>query len=375
MQDSKTRELFRKTLEMMEQNAPYVLSRVDNNKVVDSLARRGIAAPQPILCTNAPTQTEELDKLPNKERDEYEKLFHAMRSPSASHKTLTQSLQSAYALRDKYPHIPSIYNFIYGLSTRLDKDEEAFALLQETVERFPDYLFGKISLAEHYLQNREYHKIPEILNHKFELYQHFPKGKKAFHLSEVIAFYSLIGAYHAYTGDIAQALLCYRIVANINEEHPTTKVLAKRIIFADMDNKIPHKNQLDDFLLPESENEQWDDDTIDDTIDDPIEAMQLVEQMKAHLPIIVSPTKHLIHSEVGNNMKLKSTSKLKVTAIDYTGDEGGIVCTIPQSQEVLAVSLTHLLLDKKHPMYKYARRYQLRRIKGLTSHQQYRTSF
>lgn len=41
----------------------------------------------------------------------------------------------------------------------------------------------------------------------------------------------------------------------------------------------------------------------------------------------------------------------------------------------ITISLTHLLLDKKHPLYKYARRYQLHRIKGLASQQQYRTSF
>lgn len=106
-------------------------------------------------------------------------------------------------------------------------------------------------------------------------------------------------------------------------------------------------------------------------IDDPMETKHLVEQMKAHLPITVTPTKQLAHSDVGKDRKLKISDKLKVTAIDYTGDDGGIICTIPRAQEVLCVSLSHLLLDKKHPLHKYARHYQLRRIKILASLQQY----
>jgi tetratricopeptide (TPR) repeat protein len=315
--------------------------------------------------------TEELDKMSSQERDEYERVYNAMRNPSTPRKTLLQALQNAHVLHDKYPRISSIYNHIYALNVKLDRQDEAVAVLQETVERFPDYLFGKIGLAEHYMRSKEYHKIPAVFDHKFELQQHFPKGTPAFHISEVISFYSVIGMYYAVTGDIAQALACYFMVVNVAPEHQTTKTFAHHLILADMDNKIAHQNHLDDFLDPETTNEQWS----EDTIDDPIEAMQLVEQLQAHLPIIVNPTKHLIHSEVGNNMKLKGNSKLKVTTIDYVGDEGGIVCTIPQPQEILAVSLTHLLLDKKHPLYKYARRYQLHRIKGLASQQQYRTSF
>ncbi|QTR51164.1 hypothetical protein [Candidatus Thiothrix anitrata] len=366
-----TKDFIGKLLQMMKQEAPNTLRRVDRQKVLDSLARRGITLPQPVLCTDAPMHTEDLDKMPGKDRDAYETLYHAMCNQDAPRKIHTKALQTGYALREKYPHIPSIYNYIHGLNFLLGKSDEAFAVLQETVERFPNYLFGKIGLAEHYLKSAEYHKIPAVFAHKFELHQHFPEGTSEFHVSEALAFYSVIGVYHAYTGDIAQALVCYFMIANLNPEHRSTKHLAYHITLADMDKKIAHQDLLEDFLQPENTEEQWD----EDTIDDPTEAMYLMEQMKAHLPIIVTPTKHLVHSEVGKDKKLKINDKLKVVAVDYAGDEGGILCTIPRMKEILAVSLSHVMLDKKHPLYKYARNYQLRRIKTLASQQQYRAPF
>ena len=68
-----------------------------------------------------------------------------------------------------------------------------YSTLVETREKFPDYLFGRISMAEYYLSKEEFRKIPGLLDNKFEITQHYPKETEAFHISAVRSFYYITG--------------------------------------------------------------------------------------------------------------------------------------------------------------------------------------
>ncbi|WGZ94367.1 MAG: hypothetical protein QJT81_21750 [Candidatus Thiothrix putei] len=356
-------------LQAAKANPAILLEMVNGSAVIASLRQRGIKPLKDFDYTDETIRADNMDQLSAEEYDTHDRIYALINTPSSSTDKLEHALATLYALRDKYPDVPSLYNFTAVTLARLGRKEETHAALLETHQRFPDYLFGKISLAEHYLRQGQPEKVPDILNHQFDLTQHFPPDVDLFHISEAIGFYSIVGMYHAATGDAAQALVCYSIVRNLNPDHAGAQALARYILVTDLDPAIKHQNHLADFV--------GNDETPSPglLVDDAEEATNLTAAMQAYLPIVMTPTKNLVHYHNPNMKKIKPNEKLKVTEVSYVGDEGGIACHIQRAkvEELLVVSLTHLMPDKKHPLYKAIRHYQLRRIKSLANQQTHRT--
>ena len=68
-------------------------------------------------------------------------------------------------------------------------------------------------------------------------------------------------------------------------------------------------------------------------IDNYAEAMELVENMKAHLPILARPTKELIQAMEDTELKLAKGQELQINSVLYMGDEGGIGCSISMPKD------------------------------------------
>lgn len=98
------------------------------------------------------------------------------------------------------------------------------------------------------------------------------------------------------------------------------------------------------------------------TIDDAAQVKDLIEKMKAHLPIPVTATKELLRT-----LKM-SKAMIQIESVMYMGDEGGIVCMLKiQGHDSTAnlVSLTHLRLAATHPLAGDVKKYQTARIAKL----------
>ncbi|AMO55833.1 hypothetical protein GZ77_08015 [Endozoicomonas montiporae] len=98
----------------------------------------------------------------------------------------------------------------------------------------------------------------------------------------------------------------------------------------------------------------------------------LIERLKPHLPMFVTPGKSMISQFRSNDqtsVKIKKGMKLKITNCHYIGSEGGLAlaCEIstPTGKQVVIMSITQLRLDPKHPLYKELRAYQLGRSQWL----------
>ena len=105
-------------------------------------------------------------------------------------------------------------------------------------------------------------------------------------------------------------------------------------------------------------------------IDDFKAVMELIERMKAALPISAFPTKKLCHSlKNDNSIKLKPKQLLKIKDVMYMGNEGGISCaiSIKNDKELLVVSLTHLRIKENHLLSKEIKAYQIKRIRVLAN--------
>lgn len=93
-----------------------------------------------------------------------------------------------------------------------------------------------------------------------------------------------------------------------------------------------------------------------------------MERMQSALPIPATMTARLMR---GLRDQGKSVGKRDVLihSIMYSGDEGGILCSVTapssKAQEVVLVSLTHLRVSLEHPLGEEIRAYQQARIDKL----------
>ena len=217
------------------------LSEVDRNKIKQSLSRSKDGLPQSFICTNEPIEEKNLAKIPYKDKqrlwDIYDRLKE-FREKSA------QELPRLMELRKKYPNVPAIYNYIGLAYANMNQPENYYQCIIATSEKFPDYLFGKISVAEYCINNNRHKEIPAIFDNKLEIYMHYPKTVKAFHISEVRAFYSTVGIYYARSKKTARAIFSYFVINSVDPDHWVTQKLADEIILIEIEKlkKMMQKN-------------------------------------------------------------------------------------------------------------------------------------
>ena len=103
-------------------------------------------------------------------------------------------------------------------------------------------------------------------------------------------------------------------------------------------------------------------------IDDYAEAIALTEKLKAHVPFTVRPAKEFVTLLRKRGKFVASDQEFSINLVEYSGDMGGIMCTLagdPEDKEVYVASLTHLKIDPSHPLAVEVQAYQKRRIRGL----------
>ncbi len=128
------------------------------------------------------------------------------------------------SLTEQYPDIPHLYNYLYIAYFRMGKRGDASRVVQQTMQRFPDYLFGRLSLAEECLARGEPEKVAEIFGGKFDLKLQYPE-RALFHVSEVISFQCVVARYHHALGNREQAQQAYDLMRQLNPKHPSTRLV------------------------------------------------------------------------------------------------------------------------------------------------------
>lgn len=103
-------------------------------------------------------------------------------------------------------------------------------------------------------------------------------------------------------------------------------------------------------------------------IDNFTQAMDLIREMEAQLPIPVYPSEGLAKMMRGRGVTLHPNQPLSIKKVLYSGDEGGILCDItpPGQSNVILCSLTHVRVPNDQPLAEGIQNYQLRRTKRLT---------
>ncbi len=209
-----------------------LIAAVDKQKVLSALKRSKEGEPKPVSYTDEPIEEKNLSLMPQREK---RKLWDIYGRLPTKGKDYERDLAVLFALREKYPRVPCIYNYISVIYQNTGQTEKLMDILKEITGKFPDYLFGKTALAEVYIQNNYLRGIPPILNHQFELPLLYPE-RELFHVSEVRAFYAVVGMYHAGNNHLARAFRCYYLLEELNPDHALTLRLANAIVLKELDH-------------------------------------------------------------------------------------------------------------------------------------------
>ncbi|MBN2267141.1 MAG: hypothetical protein JW725_02250 [Candidatus Babeliaceae bacterium] len=107
-------------------------------------------------------------------------------------------------------------------------------------------------------------------------------------------------------------------------------------------------------------------------IDNYLQVAELINKMKADLPIPASPTPDTKISLSKQGLRNMEQS-WQISDVVYMGDEAGISCQIEslrKSASVFIISLTHLIVDPLHPLAEEIKTYQITRRKKLSQSNQ-----
>lgn len=204
---------------------------IDFDKLINTVDWDRVQREQPrdgslpkLLCTNAPMEEENYSKLPEAIKDRLQTLAQ------------TVAIQPEYVLRQiqllkkDYPNIPAIYNTEGSAHMIMGNLELFYQVNREALVKFPDYMFAKTALADYYLRKEQFAEIEKLFDGKFHIHQHFPASKQAYHISEIRNFYSIVGVYHAVTGDISKALWCYHLMTQVEGKTPHSTRIAQVVV-------------------------------------------------------------------------------------------------------------------------------------------------
>jgi hypothetical protein len=101
-------------------------------------------------------------------------------------------------------------------------------------------------------------------------------------------------------------------------------------------------------------------------IDDYETAIALSDQLEAAIPFKVRLGKEFLKLLREKGMPVSPEAELEVKQVKYSGDAGGIMCAIGESdEEVHIASLTHLKIDPTHALAGEVKAYQQKRIRRL----------
>tara|TARA_R110002050_G_C8919619_1_gene511336 strand:+ start:307 stop:1905 length:1599 start_codon:yes stop_codon:yes gene_type:complete len=131
----------------------------------------------------------------------------------------------------KYPDNPQLKNYLSVLYLQLGETEKMFEVNRSIVEEHPDYLFGKLNLANEYYSKKEYQKMLEILGPKLEIKALYPH-RDVFHLNEVISFHKCAVLYLCAIGDVEQAEIRYEIMEALDPDSNETEMALKELYYA-----------------------------------------------------------------------------------------------------------------------------------------------
>ena len=147
--------------------------------------------------------------------EEIQNILQTMRQKVEKKKN--SAIKELNELIEKYPHIPQFKNLLSVIYNKQGNVKKAHEVNHWILAEHPDYLFGKINLANEYIFKKEFDKVPEILGELMEIKDLYP-NRNEFYIGEVVSFYKTAINYFIEIEDIKAAELRMDVLRKLNEE-------------------------------------------------------------------------------------------------------------------------------------------------------------
>ena len=125
-------------------------------------------------------------------------------------------------LIEKYPGHPTLRNHLIMALKGADQDEEANRETRRLYEKFPEYLYARISYAEMLLMEGKNEDALAVFGNEYALQRIYP-DRQTFHFTEVLSYYGYLVNYFIFEGKVDQALMYYQMMKGIDPDHPQTE--------------------------------------------------------------------------------------------------------------------------------------------------------
>ena len=213
-QHRKERKLQRDLRRDRERFGSVVLTGIDSPDYRRRTAGRDVRVLSYDITSDAlPQPRRSLDGLLT--LDKHEQLFHlTAEDPAAAIPKIEELLERA-------PDAPVLLNWLGRAHSLLGHDEKVDELALRNFQRNPDYLFARINYAQRALSRGELEQIPLILDKKYDLKLLYPE-RSVFHVSEYLAFASLMGEFYVRTGEQEAAERTLETMEKIDPDHEVT---------------------------------------------------------------------------------------------------------------------------------------------------------
>ncbi|RDV14379.1 hypothetical protein DXT99_14740 [Pontibacter diazotrophicus] len=158
------------------------------------------------------------EALPNsysaEELNEIEQARHLINTIDASKENLRKLKKKLQENIVKWPENHIFLNHLTMVYRKLNDDENAWKTIQQLRSKFPDYLHGRIVYAEMLLDQGKADEVPAVFNKQYHLKGIAPE-RDTFHISELVAFNTVMADYYYETGDLYMANLYVKLLDQI----------------------------------------------------------------------------------------------------------------------------------------------------------------
>lgn len=138
------------------------------------------------------------------------------------------SIQKLLDAIEQYPDNPQLKNYLSVLYEQLNETQKMFDVNNWIISEHPNYLYGKLNLANEYYLKQEYDKMPEVLGPELELKALYPY-RNIFHINEVISFYKCAVLYFTAIGHILQAKIRYDLMRELAPNAIDTEIAKQQL--------------------------------------------------------------------------------------------------------------------------------------------------
>ena len=169
------------------------------------------------------------DNLPENILKQKETIYHGINDNPEKY------LDELIKLDREYPDCKAFSNYLVITYLLTGQQDMAIAQMKVNNRKYPDYLFAKLQLGQHYIAIKQFENLKELFDNKFDLKQIYPE-RDIFHITEVEGMLYVAAEWYNWCGDKEKFFFYYNILSELSPSNAGTK----KLMFIALNNRFKH---------------------------------------------------------------------------------------------------------------------------------------